>query len=665
MSPFETMVKFSCPLDCFDLCSLEATVVGDRVTRIRADRSHPLTRGFCCRKGKALLERLYHPERLRQPLRRKGSGWSPIGWSEAVDEIADRLSDAMNRFGSQSILSFPGSGHGGLTKKIDTVFFNRLGGVSVPRGSLCWGAGMAAQQYDFGAVRSPHPDELQQARTIVLWGRNPVDTHPHLVPLLKQAREHGAHLVVIDPRRSPSARLADRHIAVRPATDGALALGMIRHIVTEGLHDADYIAAHVEGFEAFGPVFADWTAQRTARVTGVDPEELRELARRVATEKPASIVIGYGLQRYSNGGGNVRCIDALGAITGNIGLRGGGIHYADKSMGAYIGGDLADSRRQAVHQRTFSITHTADFLDRADPPVQVAVVSKANPLVQLPDIHRAAAAFAAVDFKVVIDLFMTDTARHADLVLPCTAVLEEEDVIFSNMFSPYLQYSARAVAPPPEVIGEFELFGLLAERMGDAGFPRDRVRFLEHALQPLTAAFGVDLESLKRSVFALPHRRHPWQEGRFATPSGKYELYSQSARDHGHNPLPIFLEPASADPRYPLRLLTPHHRDSMHSQHFAFVDSLPKASLSPGILKRAGLAPGDAARLVSEQGSLLVTAVEDTHLPADAVVVHQGWWHHSGSVNVLTADRISDIGEQAAYYDSFCRVEPVEPNPAA
>jgi anaerobic selenocysteine-containing dehydrogenase len=658
MSSSATTVKFTCPLDCFDMCSLEATVVENQVTQVRAELGHPLTRGFCCRKGKALLERLYHPERLKNPLRRTGSSWSPIGWDEAVDEMADRISAAVSRYGSPSILNFSGSGHGGLAKKIDSVFFNRLGGVSVPRGSLCWGAGMAAQQYDFGAVRSPHPEMLAKARTIVLWGRNPVDTNPHLIPLLKTARRGGARLIVIDPRRSPSARLADRHIAVRPATDGALALGMIHVIVEEGLHDADYIQDHVHGFEAFRPVLAQWTPRRTAETTGVDADLVRELAQQIATAKPAAVVIGYGLQRYGNGGGNVRCIDAVAAVTGNIGLPGGGIYYADKSTAAYIGGDIADSRQLAVNQRTFSVTRTAEFLTNADPPVQVAFVIKANPLVQLPDIEQATAAFASVDFKVVIDPFMTDTARHADLVLPCTGILEEEDVIFSNMFSPYLQHSGQAVAPPENVMSEFDLFGRLADRMGDAGFPRDRRRFLEQALQPLTAAFGVDLESLRRSAFVPPRRRHPWQDGCFATPSGKYELYSQTAREHGHDPLPVFQPPEAAPGDYPLRLLTLHHRDSMHSQHFAFVETLPIAYVHPQALQQAGRRAGDTARLVSARGVLEVTLAEDAHLPADAVMVHQGWWHHSGSVNVLTETRISDMGEQAAYYDSFCRLEP-------
>ncbi|HHP7235376.1 MAG TPA: molybdopterin-dependent oxidoreductase, partial [Desulfobacterales bacterium] len=355
---------------------------------------------------------------------------------------------------------------------------------------------------------------------------------------------------------------------------------------------------------------------------------------------------------------NVRCIDAVAAVTGNIGLPGGGIYYADKSTAAYIGGDIADSRQLAVNQRTFSVTRTAEFLTNADPPVQVAFVVKANPLVQLPDIQQATAAFASVDFKVVIDQFMTDTARHADLVLPCTGILEEEDVIFSNMFSPYLQHSGQAVAPPENVMSEFDLFGRLADRMGDAGFPRDRRRFLQQALQPLTAAFGVDLQSLQRSAFVPPRRRHPWQDGRFATPSGKYELYSQTAREHGCDPLPVFRPPEAAPGDYPLRLLSLHHRDSMHSQHFAFVETLPIAHVHPQALQQAGRRAGDAARLVSARGVLKVTLAEDAHLPADAVMVHQGWWHHSGSVNVLTEARISDMGEQAAYYDSFCRLEP-------
>lgn len=653
-------VRFSCPLDCFDACGLVATVVDNRVSRIRGDRDHPLTRGVCCIKGLKLLERLNHPQRLTSPLKRAGCKWVPVTWPEALDDIADRLTRTIGQFGSAAILNYAGSGHGGLTKKVDDIFFNYLGGVTVPRGSLCWGAGMAAQRYDFGEARGHHPADIARSKMIILWGRNPVDTNKHLVPYIRRARQSGATIVLIDPRRSASAKLADHHLAVRPATDGALALGLAHAIIANGRHDDEFIKKRVCGFERFRQAIQHFTPEWAAGVTGISRDAITWLAQAYAEQRPAGIIIGYGLQRYGNGGNAVRSIDALGAITGNIGVGGGGVNYANRFFPDYIGGDFKKSQARARNRRTFSIARLAEYLaTEGEPPIRCIFVSKANPLVQGPDINRTAAAFAAIDFKVVIDLFMTDTARHADLVLPCTSVLEEEDIIHSSMFSPYVNYSARAVSPPEGVMGEYEIFRALADRMGLPEYPRDgRRKFLEQAIGPLTEAFGVSVEDLKQAPFTLPEHAVPWRDGLFATPSGKIELYSEQALADGCSPVATYIEAAAVNPDYPLRLITPHRRDSMHSQHFAFIDDIPEAVVSPETLQAFHLEDGGCARVSSDRGNLLVRIRSDSGAAADAVTIEQGWWHKSGSVNVLTSDRISEMGEQAAYYDCFVHVAP-------
>jgi anaerobic selenocysteine-containing dehydrogenase len=655
----EKKIRFACPMDCFDLCGLIATVSDGRVTRVQGDPHHPVTRGRVCTKGKKLLERVYHPDRLTTPLKKRGNGWSPISWDDALAEIAEKLIRIKSTHGSEAILHYSDSGYGGIAKTADRMFFNHFGGVTVPRGSLCWAAGMAAQKYDFGEARGHHPEDISRARTILLWSRNPVYTNTHLVGFINQARKNGAQVVLIDPVRSASASLADTHIPVSPGSDGALALGMCKIVLDNGWEDAAFLRNRVVGFEAFKDYLAGVSLEEVQRVTGVTGSSLHRLTETYARGGPSAIVVGYGLQRYANGGNTVRCIDALGALTGNIGVSGGGVNYANRHMSRFIEGELAASEKAAVNRRIFSLPRFSHFLETAeDPPVKGIFIAKANPLVQMPDVNRATAAFTGVDFKVVIDMFMTDTARHADIVLPCTSILEEEDIVVTSMFSPCLNYSRPAVPPPDGVIGEFEFFRRLAKQMGLKGYPDiDQTTFLKRAVKPLNTEFGITWESICNTYVTLPGSRIPWQAGKFLTPSGKYELYSQKAAGDGLSPLPVLAVPSRPPTAFPLRLLTPHARQSMHSQHFAFTDAAPTAYLCKTSLQAYGLQDGQTARLSSPAGRLQVTVARDDGILPDLVVVYQGWWHKSGSVNALTQIQVSDMGSNAAYHECFCRIE--------
>jgi len=597
-------IRFACPLDCFDLCGLIATVDSGRVARIQGDPDHPVKRGKVCIKGKRLLERLYHPERLQTPLLKKGGNWLPISWDAALERIAAQLARIRSESGSAAVLHYSDAGYGGIAKTADRLFFNHFGGVTVPKGSLCWAAGLAAQAYDFGVARGHHPEDIARAETILLWSRNPVYTNMHLVGFVNQARRNGAKVILIDPLKSASAGIAGLHIPVKPGSDGALALGMCKIIIENGWEDADFIKRHVVGYEAFHDYLTNLSLQAVQEATGVDGSRLSQLTETYACGGPASIVIGYGLQRYANGGNTVRCIDALGALTGNIGTSGGGVNYANKYMAHYLKGELAASEHAVLHQRVFSLPRFSEFLETAtDPPIRSIFITKANPLVQMPDTNRTVAAFSDVDFKVVIDMFMTDTARHADIVLPCTSILEEEDIIVTSMFSPCLNYSHPAVKPPAGVIGEFEVFRRLAKKMELTGYPDiDQVEYLKRAVKPLEKTFGITWETIRNTYVTLPGNRIPWQDGKFLTPSGKYELYSEKALADGHAPMPVLVEPTSPPADYPLRLLTPHARQSMHSQHFAFTDAIPSVHLSPVTASAHGLQVDQRARLSSPAG---------------------------------------------------------------
>ena len=658
----EKKVKFACSLDCFDGCSMTATVRAGKVLKIEGDKEHPLTRGSICEKGRKHLERMYHTERILKPRRRYKDTWIDISWEDALDEIARKLLDAKEKYGASSVMYFNDSGYTGLSKTVDEMFFNYYGGVTIPRGSLCWAAGIKAQKYDFGNSRANYPEDHAHAKGIIIWGRNPYNTNIHLMPLLLKAKEKGAYISVIDPIRTKSADFAHEHISIKPATDGALALGMANIIIHEGLIDKEFINDYVIGFEEFKAYVRYFTLEKTSEITGIPSDTIRNLAISYATTKPSCIILGYGMQRYSNGGNNIRCIDALGAITGNIGISGGGVNYANKLFSKYIGGEVKKSTLFSQDTRSFSKVKMGEFLESAkEPPIKCLFVMKANPIVQAPDINRTMEAIKKVEYKVVIDMFMTDTAQLADLVLPCTSVLEEEDIIISSMFTNYCNYSHRVIEPPAGLIGEFELYRCLARKMNLQSYPDiDQEEFLRRAINPLTESFGITLEDLKKGPFTIPDQQIAWKNRRFETPSGKFELYSTTALQDGLSPLPSYIEAAKGEREFPLRLITPHLKDSLHSQHFAFIDRIPTVYLNKNTLNTYNLVEGKKAVVKSKQGSIEVTVKINNAVGEELLMIYQGWWHKSGSVNFLTEARHSDMGEQAAYYDCFCRIMAIE-----
>ena len=656
----EKRVRFGCPLDCFGACGLIATVVDDRVVSVKGDPDHPVTQGKICPKGKKHLTRLYDSQRLTHPLKRINGQFLPVAWDEILDEIAAKLAAIKNTYGTPAILHHTYDGYGGILKSIDQIFFNCFGGVTVYRGSLCWGAGTAAQRYDFGDIRGHIPADILNAQTIIVWGRNPLATNIHLASYLRQAQKAGAKIILIDPIKSASARLCDVFIPIRPATDGALALAMANVIISEGLVDQTFVKNRTLGFDLFKSSVEDFTPRKAAAITGLKEDQIIWLARMYANTKPASIVVGYGLQRYRNGGNNVRCIDALGALTGNIGIKGGGINYANFSIARFVDSRFFKPRVPFRDHRTYSIAKLGEFIQQAnDPPVQMVFVTKSNPLVQCPDLHRTLQAFQQVEYKVVIDMFMTDTARHADVVLPCTSILEEEDILFSSMYSPYLNYSSQAVAAPQGVMSEYDVFQQLAHRLELPDYPYlSRSAYLQAALSPLLESFDLTLHDLKNSYFKIPGEDIPWASGAFDTPSGKYEFFSERAQAEGNSPLPRYVAAAQGAPSYGLRLITPHIADSMHSQHMGSAQGIAAAHINSRTLQEQGLEPDTQAVIETVKGRMDVIVRRDDDVGDDIVMIYQGRWHNNGAVNFLTSDDISDMGEQAAYYDCFCRVIP-------
>lgn len=659
--------RTACPQDCYASCGLLVHTENGRVTAIEGDPEHPLTRGRVCGKVRWHLERLYSPQRLLRPMLRQGTGWRLLDWDEALDLWAGKLAEIKEKYGTTAVLHHDGSGSNGLLRGMGTRFFNVYGGVTVPEGSLCWGSGLAAQELDFGGHQMHEWEDLAHSRTILLWGRDPARTNVHLLEHLRRAASGGAEIVSINPVRVRTGIPGTKHVSVRPGTDGALALAMAHVIINQGLTDEDFISRHVLGYPEFAASVARFTPEAAAGICGVPAGEIAALARRYATHKPSAILFGYGMQRYANAGRTVRCIDALAAITGNIGIPGGGSNYVHRHWKSFFA-DLS-GREHATVSRTFPWPALARHILAADnPPIRCITVTRSNPVTQLPDTGLTRKAFRSRDFVVVIDLFLTDTAAEADLVLPCTTFLEEEDVVVSS-WNNYVSYMPRVVEPVGESRSDLAIFTALAERMGLSAFGfMTAADWLRRALAP-AASLGIDLDTLKAGPVRNPLApRVAWADRLFGTPSGKYELFSERAARLGLEPLPTYRPPAAEQTGegngYPLYLLTPHHPDYTHSQFWNLVpprelEALPAVEMHPETAAAQGLEPGTEVLVESPRGRLrgFVTTADD--LRRDMVRIYQGRWTSlNGGVNFLTPDIVSDLGNGSCYYDCRCRVTP-------
>ncbi|MCF8092616.1 MAG: molybdopterin-dependent oxidoreductase, partial [Desulfotignum sp.] len=452
-------VPVSCPMDCFDLCRFQVTVSGGRITDIKGDQDHPLTRGVICPKGRDLVKRHSHPERLKHPMVRRKSGFVRTTYAEVLDRVADTLASIRNRWGPTGVLNYTSDGYGGAKNRVQSIFFNCLGGDTRFSGSLCWAAGIAAQTFDFGDARGHLPEDAANSDLVIVWGRNPKATSLHFYTLLKQAQKNGTRVIVIDPIQSDTAKSLGTHLAVKPGTDAALALAMAHVIVKENLYDRSFVRDHVLGFDRFCRYLESVDPETAATITGVSAETIRELARDYAAAKAPGIWMGYGLQRYASGGNTVRSIDALAAVCGHVGKPGTGANYAARSLAPLLNQPEKISLAHVREARHFPAPMLGHFLQTVDnPPIAAAFVAGGNPLNQSPDLNAAVSGFQRIPFKVVFDHFMTDTARHADMVLPAATVFEQADIFVTSMYSHVLNYSQKAVDPQDTLMPESDFF---------------------------------------------------------------------------------------------------------------------------------------------------------------------------------------------------------------
>lgn len=686
-----TLVRGACPHDCPDTCATITEVRDGRAVAFAGDPGHPITQGWLCAKVRPYLERVYHPDRLLTPLRRvgpKGAGeFERIGWEEAIGEIAARWRAIIAEHGAAAILPYSFSGTLGLVHNTVTSarLFNRLGVSGLER-SICGAAAETVVTLTTGGRWAPDPQEVLQSKLVVIWGHNPASTAPHFMPFLRQAQKAGTRVVVIDPRRTLTARSADWHIQPRPATDGALALGLINQIFNLGLHDEPWLEAHALGWRALRERAAEYPLERVSAITGLDPELIAALAREYATIKPCLLKFADGIQRHGNGGQTVRALCALPAVVGQYGAPGGGLFYSTSGWGAWDDEAVGHAADCPPVPRIINMNRLGAALtgEVADPPIQSLYVFNANPVASSPNAPLIIQGLLRDDlFTVVHELFLTDTARYADIVLPATTQLEQVD-----LHRPYghrhLQYNHQAIAPLGEAKSNWDVMRLLAAALGyDEPWLRQSPEEVIADVVAATACVnprlrGITLERLQaEGTVRLNFDAAtvvPFADGHFPTPSGKVELVCERMTRFDEDPLPDYAPPAEfeghtpGDGRLVLISGAAHHfvSSSLANQPTtARKEGPPIIELNPADAEERGLVDGAMVKVENARGACRLLARVTTDVPRGVAVAPKGHWAELSpdgrNVNWLTSDAVCRVAGQSTFHSNLVTVQPASP----
>lgn len=710
-----------CSLDCPDSCGVLVTVdksgapghEAEVATRLAGDPAHQVTRGFLCGKVAKYLDRVYSPDRLLYPMRRRvgvAKGVLPAGrereaferisWDQALDEVAARLKQVAAEHGPEAILPYSYAGTIGVLGygSMDRRFFHRVGASQLDR-TICASAGGEALLSVYGRKLGTDTEHFRHARLIVAWGANVHGNNIHLWPMIEEARRRGARLVVIDPYRTRTAALADQHLTPHPGTDAALALGLMHVILREGLEDRAYTDAYTCGLPELRGRAGEYPPGRVAELTGIPAAEVEALAVEYATTRPAVIRLNYGVQRSENGGASARAIAMLPALTGAWQHLGGGLQLS--TSGAFEWDtralerpDLMEASALGRPARVVNMSLLGEALTRlADPPVKALFVYNSNPAVIAPDQSQVLAGLRRTDlYTVVHDQFLTDTADFADLVLPATTFLEHKDVQGAYGHY-YVQLSQAAIAPVGESRSNVTLFSQLAERMGfpEACFRDTPEELIAQALragatdQPalmrgMTAGTLEAAGGSERLRFASEQEGRPFQpftDGIFPTPSGKIEFCSASFAARGLDPLPGFVAPVESrggramvgkegSGAYPLEFLP---RKGDHYMNSTFANQPGHQRMEAATANRLeihaedaaarGIASGDSVVVANARGEITLQALVSERVRPGVVAARMQWNKFAPDgvgVNWLTSQRLTDFGRGPTFYSTLVEV---------
>lgn len=675
----------ACPRNCYDTCSLKTWVKDDVITFVEGAPESTFTHGTPCVKGLSYPRRVYSPDRIKYPMVQdvRGSGnWRRISWDEAMQRIATKMLEIKKKDGSMLGLAMTKySGKFGVLNYAVEGMMSSLGYTTRFAGTPCWPAGIDAQNYDMGDMWCNDPEDFVKAKYIIIWGANPAWCSMHTMKYIYQAREKGAKVVVIDPLLTQTAAKADLYLRVRPGSDGALALGMARHLVDKGLVDQDFVNNYSHGypeFEAYlrNSVTVEWASE----ICGLSADVIRQLAEEFTAVNPATVWIGYGMQRHVNGGANVRAIDAFVAMTGNIGIEGGGARYGhlhtwgfnynamlQKPPVGSIGmpgaagttSEFGSAGEVAQYSdRSLNINQTAKgILQANEPPVRMLWVACKNPFAQDFDRSKMEKAFEKLEMVVCADQFFNETVQHADIVLPVTTAFEEWNVD-ASYWHYWLSINQPAIKPMYGAKCDLEIAVLLSRTInklepGSCTFPQEfnHKRWLDQEFNDgMAKMFGISswddlLDGPKKAI--LPSSA-AWYDRKFKTPSGKFEFRSELCEKNGHTALPEYKPEAKST--LPFHLFTPHVQFGIHSQ-FINLDWMqvfypePFVYMHPISAEKRGIAENDLVKVFNTVGEVELRAKVTANVPEDFLVMYEAWFpKRKYNVQNVVADTPADMG---------------------
>jgi anaerobic selenocysteine-containing dehydrogenase len=662
-----------CSLDCPDQCGLLVHKQDGKIVKIQGDPNHPVTKGNICNKVRNLTERIYDPKRLKYPMKRtgaKGEGkFERISWDEAIETITDKWKELIQTEGPETILPYSFYGNMGRlsAEGMDRRFFHRLGASLLDR-SICSAAGQQGYKYTMGGSFGIDPEDTIHSKLIIFWGINAVSTNMHQVVLAQKARKNGAKVIVIDVHKNQTGQFADWFIPILPGTDAALALGMMHILFAENMVDTDFLQQYTIGHEELHEHVVQYDPITVSRITGVPIEDIYKLARMYGQITPSFIRIGNGLQHHDNGGMCIRTIACLPALTGQWLVKGGG---AIKSNSGYLALNTERLQRpdllQKKHTRIINMNLLGQALLELDPPIKSLFVYCTNPAVVAPDSNKVRKGLAREDlFVVVHDLFLTETAKYADIVLPATSSFENTD-FYTSYWHHYIQIQQPVIERYGESKSNVEVFQLLAKKMGfeDQCLYETEAEMISQALDNSNnpCLEGIDYEKLVEKQYIKANVK-PLFPGKLLTPSGKIELYSRKMEQDGYPPLPTYT-PLVNDGDFPFLFVPgPNHNFlnttfSNNEKHISF-EKEPRLHMNIKDALSKGIKDGDQVRVWNNRGEcVLKVSVGENVLPG--VVVTQGLWADSPGkkqlVNSLTPDRVADMGGGATFFSGRVDVE--------